>query len=96
MELAGKLYALFAVTGAVAGLISTFVPDPKYALLIAIILFYFSYKIIPPHALKVKHSDWPGGKRNIATSGFFPFFLMWLIVWILLYTVFLLERIKIF
>ena len=80
---------MFALTGAVAGIISVFVPSPYFALLIALILFYISYKIIPPRALKIEHKNWPGGTRKILTGGFFPFFLLWLIVWVLLYTVLL-------
>ena len=90
MELIGKLNGWFALTGAVAGVISTFLPSPWFALLIAFILFYISYKIIPPRVLKVQHKDWPGGVKRILISGFFPFFLLWLIIWVLFYTVLLL------
>lgn len=91
MELVGRLTMQFVGTGAIAGCISAFMPNSWYALLIAFILFYASYKLtthekFKNRVLKVPPGGFPGGKKKIIMTGFLPHFIIWLIVWILVYT----------
>lgn len=91
MEIVGKITLLFAGWGAIAGCISSFLPQAQsaLALLVAIFLFYVSYKLAPI-ALKIPAGEFPGGKWTGLTAfkkGFFPFFIMWLVLWIMVYTI---------
>ncbi|HID60285.1 MAG TPA: hypothetical protein EYP46_00300 [Hadesarchaea archaeon] len=93
-----RLTIFFAAAGAVAGLISGVMTgsDIKlnvYSLLVAIILFYISYKLTACPKIKAKFLvtmvEEPRAvkKPNVAMTGFFPYFILWLIVWVLVYTV---------
>ena len=91
MELVGKLTIFFAVTGAIAGCISSFLLNAWYALLIALILFYASYKLttrekFKTRVLKISTGGIPGGTKKIVMTGFWPYFIMWLILWVMVYT----------
>lgn len=96
MELIGKLTIFFAATGAIAGGISGFLPNSWYALLIALILFYASYKLTTYEKFKIKvlkisTGGLPGGKEKIIMTGFWPYFIIWLIVWVIVYTLLLVK-----
>jgi plastocyanin len=89
----GKVTLLFAGWGAIAGGISGFLPQAQseFALLVAIFLFYVSYKLltsnkVAPIVLKIPPEEFPGGKRKIVTTGIWSFFIMWLILWIAVYS----------
>lgn len=93
----GRLTIFFALTGAVAGLISGVMTsvDIKlniYSLLIAIILFYASYKLAAHQKIKNKflmtliEESQAGKKVNVAMTGFLPHFIIWLVVWVFVYT----------
>lgn len=88
MEALNKVTLIYAGWGAIAGCISSILFNGGLALLLAIFLFYVSYKLIPL-ILKIKAAEFPGGKRKIATTGVMPFFIMWLILWILVYSLIL-------
>jgi uncharacterized membrane protein required for colicin V production len=88
MEIAGKITLLFAGWGAIAGFISGFLPQAQsaLALLVAISLFYVSYKLVPV-ALKIPPGEFPGGTMKIVTTGISSFFIIWLISWIMVHTI---------
>lgn len=90
MEVVSKITLLFAAFGAITGCV--FVPLPGgptgflAGLGIFFGVFYLTYRLTPM-ALGIKPAEFPGGKRKIATTGFFPFFIMWLMLWIMVYTI---------
>jgi hypothetical protein len=92
-----KLTIFFAVTGVVSGIISGLVSIANIRLniltpLIALFLFYVSYKLAANEKIKnrflmapVEESE--GEKKiNIAMTGFWPYFIMWLVLWVMVYT----------
>ena len=87
----------FVVTGAVAGIISGLISGANirlniWAPLIALFLFYVSYKLAAYEKIKnrllmtpVEESE--GEKKvNVLMSGFWPYFIMWLVLWVMVYT----------
>ncbi len=96
MEATAKLVIFFAVTGAIAGCISGIISGANVtlgllALLLALFLFYVSYKLVTHHkfknvVLKISNGGIPGGTKKIIMTGFLPHFIMWLIVWVMVYT----------
>ena len=95
MELVAKITLLFAGWGAIAGVLSGFLrgmpTEQGSFLLLAIFLslFYVSYKLAP-RLLEFSPDEFPGGKWTgwIAFKrGFWGFFIMWLILWIMTYTI---------
>ena len=97
MELVAKITFLFAGWGAVAGVLSGLpflrgMPAGQggFALLaIFIFLFYISYKLAPS-VLKFLPDEFPGGKWTGWTAfknGFWGFFIMWLVLWIMTHTI---------
>lgn len=86
MEIIAKLTLLYVLAGVVAGTISGFfIRSGWHGLFLAIAFFLVVFRFAP-HALKIARHQFPGGQRRIATSGILPFFLIWLIVWIAVYT----------
>lgn len=93
-----RLTVFFAATGGIAGIISGIATSINitlnfpFSLLIAIILFYVSYKLTAHEKIKNKFLMTPveeskvGKKPNIIMTGFPPYFIIWLIVWVLVYT----------
>jgi len=95
MELVAKITLLFAGWGAIAGALSGFLrgmPTEQGSLaLLAIFffLFYIPYKLAP-NILKFSPEEFPGGRWTgwIAFKrGFSGFFIMWLVLWIMTYTI---------
>jgi len=95
MELVAKITLLFAGWGAIAGVLSGFLRgmptgQGSFALLaIFLFLFYTPYKLAPK-VLKFKPEEFPGGKWTGGTAfkrGFWGYFIMWLILWIMTYTI---------
>ncbi|MDI6642858.1 MAG: hypothetical protein QMD95_02270 [Candidatus Hodarchaeaceae archaeon] len=93
----GRLTIFFAVAGAIAGFISGLMTSADIKLnivapLIALILFYASYKLAAHEKIKNKFLMTPveesreGKKVSVAMTGFWPHFIMWLIFWVLIYT----------
>jgi hypothetical protein len=93
----GRLTVFFAVTGAVSGIVSGLISSANirlniWAPLIALFLFYVSYKLAAREKVKnrflmapVEESE--GEKKiNVAMTGFWPYFIMWLVLWIMVYT----------
>lgn len=86
MELKSKLTLLYVLGGLVVGAISGFfIRGGWHGLLVAIVCFLAIYKSAP-RVLKIAEHQFPGGRRGVLTSGILPFFLVWLIVWIGVYT----------
>ncbi|HDI12628.1 MAG TPA: hypothetical protein ENF64_00765 [Hadesarchaea archaeon] len=92
-----RLTIFFAATGAVAGIISGVMTSANirlniYSLLVAIILFYITYKLTihqrtENRFLTVMVEESKAVKEpNPLTEGFFPFFILWLILWVMTYT----------
>ncbi len=96
MELVGKITLLFAGWGAIAGCISGLLPrslssEQGALALLAIIFFFFyiAYKLAP-RVLKFSPSEFLGGNWTGGTAfkkGFWGFFIMWLILWIMVYSI---------
>jgi hypothetical protein len=84
MNLHTKVVLLFAGMGGAAGVISAFVHS-LLALFLAFVFFYLVYKQAP-RMLKFQPSEFPPIER--VKKGFFPHFIAWLIVWIMVYTLF--------
>jgi hypothetical protein len=92
-----KLTVFFSATGAVAGIISGFAADANIRLnilapLIALFLFYVSYKLAAHEKIKnrflmspVEQSE-EEKKVNVAMTGLWPHFIMWLVFWVMVYT----------
>lgn len=99
MEVEAKIVMFFAALGAMAGCFSSLVSrfhasnpirGAGIALLLALCLFYVSYKLtlsykLAPRMFKVMPGQFPGGSRKVATTGIMNFFIMWLIFWIMVY-----------
>ncbi|KUO40734.1 MAG: hypothetical protein APZ16_01065 [Candidatus Hadarchaeum yellowstonense] len=128
MNVTAKLTLAFSGAGAIAGIISAFLPNAWLALLVAFIFLYLSYKLTtyflkrsaaPPAAaqapgqpptpapvqpapgratlkgfrlffatLVTKGS--PGEKDTEAKFWFWPYYFMWFILWVMVYTIMLL------
>jgi len=93
MEVETKIVLFFVALGATAGCFSGLVSSfhtsnlnkgAGIALLLALCLFYVSYKLAP-RVFKVMPGQFPGGNRKVATTGIMIFFVMWLIFWIIVY-----------
>lgn len=95
MELVAKIHLLFAGWGAIAGVLSGFLRglptgQGSFALLaIFLLLFYVPYKLAP-RLLEFSPDEFPGGRWTGLTAfkrGFWGFLIMWLILWIMTYTI---------
>lgn len=96
-----RLTLFFAVLGAVAGAISGIMTSANIRLntaapLIAIVLFYISYKLAAHEKIKNKFLVAPveepeGKKVNVIFTGIWPHFIMWLIFWVLVYTLLIVK-----
>jgi len=91
-----------ALAGVVSGVLSSAGVSAWAGLLIAILFIYvLVYKLIPlrlgaarpapsaPTPARVPtepHAQQLPNKRKIFTTGFWPFFVMWLVIWIMVYT----------
>ena len=94
---AGRLTVFFAVTGAIAGLVSGLISSANIrfnilAPLIALFLFYVSYKLATHEKVKnrflmvpVEESE-AEKKVNVVMIGLWPHFIMWLVLWVMVYT----------
>ncbi len=113
VDILAKLTIIFSLVGAIAGLISAFMPNPLLALLIAIILLYASYKLTSDYLRKSSEKTqiegkkismknfWlllatlvikekPEEKEKEVRFFFWSYFIMWLILWVMIYTILLL------
>lgn len=133
MDIVAKLTLIFSGTGAIAGIISGFMPNAWLALLIALILLYASYKLTTSFIKKstaqptlpaqqtpeqtttqTPTQPLPGKKKTLlkgfailfatlVTKGeaeeketelrfwFWPYYIMWLVMWVMVYTILLLR-----
>lgn len=78
-----KTVMFFALMGIIAGIISAIVRNGWGALFIAIIVYFLSAPLAV-RFFKLQQSEFPISK--ILSSGFGPFFMIWLISWIWLYS----------
>jgi hypothetical protein len=96
---AGRLTVFFSLTGAAAGLISGIITGTDISLnilapLLALLLFYVSYKLAGHEKIRNKflmvqvEGSEEEKKVNVAMTGFWPYFIMWLILWVMVYTLF--------
>ncbi|MEM2878677.1 MAG: hypothetical protein QXG10_03935 [Candidatus Hadarchaeales archaeon] len=94
-----RVTIFFALTGSLAGLISAVISltmgtgTGALCLILAVFLFYISYKLASLEKFRSRYltASLPESevKKNlrIITSGIWPFFILWLIIWVLAYTV---------
>jgi hypothetical protein len=106
MEVLSKISLLFMGLGIVAGAISGLISNSGIALLIAIALFYVSYRIAikmflkkatavapvtPPPTQTGPTPQQPAqqaiSSRKVISTGILPFFVMWLVFWIMVYSI---------
>jgi hypothetical protein len=94
-----RLTVFFSVIGAAVGVFSGVITKVNIrfnimAPLIALFLFYISYKLTAEEKIKnrflmapVEESE-EEKKVNVVMTGFWPYFIMWLIFWVMVYTLF--------
>jgi hypothetical protein len=85
MELVSKVAVVAAGFGAIIGALCAFVPNAWLCLFIMLVFLYPIYKIVPL-AVKVPPAQFPGGKGKMISTSITPYFLMWLVFWVLVYT----------
>lgn len=77
------LYTLVAlVLGAVNGFMK---PEPLLGLFIAVIFFYFTYRMVP-RVMDVEDSSFEYSATNTLKKGAIPFWFLWLVSWTLVET----------
>lgn len=102
MEPTSKVTILFAMLGVTAGSLSGLFSNAGVALLLALIFFYGGYRWCrsifgiakepksqqpaSPQPQPPQQPQMESG-RKITTTGITPFFVMWLIFWIMTYTI---------
>lgn len=81
-----KVVLLFSGIGILLGAINGAVrPDSILALIIAIIGFYLSYRIVP-YVIDVEDSSFEYTAANTLKKGVLPYWFLWLVAWTLVYT----------
>ncbi|MEW6222111.1 MAG: hypothetical protein AB1476_02140 [Candidatus Hadarchaeota archaeon] len=78
-----KVVLMFAAAGAVAGVISGVLVNSLLAAGVALLLFYLTFRLAPEY-LKINVAEF--SKKKVLMTGFWPHFVMWLILWVLVYT----------
>jgi len=73
----------FVLMGMISGIVSAVIKNSWGALFIAIIVYLLSASLAGK-ILKLQQSEFPISK--ILSSGFGPFFMVWLISWIWIYS----------
>ncbi|MCS7131817.1 MAG: hypothetical protein NZ934_03705 [Hadesarchaea archaeon] len=100
MQPTSKITILFAILGAIAGSLSGLFSNVGVALLLALIFFYGGYRwCCSMFGIKKPKPQQPSpaqpqptqppieSGRKIVMTGITPFFVMWLIFWIMTYTI---------
>lgn len=87
MKIKNKITLYYTALGIGVGALSAFLSDAKLALLLAILLLYVSIKLVP-RVFDLVENPLPDGSSTweLIKLGFLPYFLMWLIFWIMVYT----------
>ena len=89
MTIETKLLMFYGGVGTLIGCISSALSKMNivaYApLLLAFAFYYLTYKMATP-VLKIAPAQVSGGKKKLITSGIGPYFFMWILLWILVYT----------
>lgn len=90
MDIQNKVTLFFTAFGIVAGSISGGLAlkgsKAPLALFIGLFLFYISYRLIPQVFDLVEEPLPDNGSKKIIMLGLLPFWLMWLVFWIMVYT----------
>lgn len=93
-----RITVFFTVTGIAAGALSSAISLAfgtgmgTLCLLLAILLFYASYKLASNERFRARYLmtmlEQSEVKKNIRIwmTGFWPFFIMWLIFWVMIYS----------
>lgn len=89
MTIETRLLLLYGGVGTLVGCLSGVLSKMSiivYApLLLAFVFFYLAYKLTMP-ALKIVPAQFSGGKKKLITSGIGPYLFLWVLFWILLYS----------
>lgn len=94
----GRLTVYFTLVGAAAGLLSGVMTSSNIrfnlaAPLIALVLFYAAYKLTSHPKLRDRFLMAPveasekDKKVNVLMTGFWAYFIIWLIFWMMVYTI---------
>lgn len=85
MEIKNKITLFYTASGIGVGSASAFIPDALWALFFAIFLFYVSCRLVP-RVFNLAENPLPdAGPWELVKLGVLPYFLMWLVFWILIY-----------
>ena len=81
-----KVVLLYTLVAIVLGAINGFMqPDPILGLIIAVMFFYMTYRIVPM-VIDVEDSSFEYSAKNTLKKGAIPFWFIWLVVWTLVNT----------
>jgi len=86
MDIESKITLFYTICGVLVGCASAFVPNSWTAFFLALIFFYVSYKLTPKVFNLVENPPRDSSAGGLIKLGILPYFLMWLIFWILVYT----------
>jgi hypothetical protein len=87
MKIKNKVTLYYTTFGIGVGALSAFLPGAWEALLVAILLFYVSCRLVP-RVFDLVENPLPDGSSTweLVKLGFLPYFLIWLVFWIMVYT----------
>lgn len=84
-----KLLMLYSGVGTLVGCLSAVLSKMSVVayvpLLLAFAFYYLSYKLAVP-VLKIVPAQFPGGKKKLITGGIMSYFFLWILFWILAYS----------
>lgn len=84
LDLDSKIVLVFMGAGSLAGIASALLANGWLALLVVLGLFYLVYRLAPQY-LKIDLKTF--SRMDVLKTGFWPHFIMWLIVWVVVYSV---------
>lgn len=84
-----KLLMFYSGVGTLVGCLSAVLSKMSVVayvpLLLAFAFFYLAYKLAVP-ALKIVPAQFSGGRKKLITSGIAPYFFLWILFWITVYS----------
>lgn len=87
MDAINKVYYSRIIAGVIMGVICGFTLVGLIGFIIGIAVMFAMYPITI-YVLKVKPED-VGGKKKLLTTGLIQYFLLWIVIWSIIYTLIL-------